>query len=198
MPELMSNYKDRYIGRPAAVLGGGPSLPDDMKKLPNGCVLIAVNHHALLLCQPEFMVYNDPPGVSGPLEEAIRTAQVIKVSPEPTSDVKIDMEVWTGFYSSNLATWLALWLGCDPVILCGMDCYQGEKKYFHDYEDGPHLHYPLAHHISPWVEDAKNRLPGWERVKVMSGPLANIFGKYALPLGEEKRQYEKVFEQISG
>lgn len=174
----MSAYKDRYPGRPAAVLGGGPSLPADMAKLPPDCVLIAVNHHALLLCQPEFMVYNDHPDNFSELAAALKDDRIIRVSPEPTSHIEFDVDVWTGFYSSNTAAWFALWMGCDPVILCGMDCYQGDRKYFHEYEDGPHLHYDSDHYIRPWVEDARARLPHPERVRVMSGPLVNLFGQY--------------------
>jgi hypothetical protein len=175
---LMSEYRNLYRGRPAAVLGGGPSLPIDMGKLPVNCVMIAVNFHALQLCSPEFMVYNDPPELNSAMEEAVRSFNGIRVSPEPTSDIKMDVAAWIGFYSSNFATWFALWLGCAPVILCGMDCYQGEQKYFHEYEDKPHFHYPLDHHIAPWREEAKNMLPNWQRVKVMSGPLVDVFGAY--------------------
>jgi hypothetical protein len=175
----MSMMKDWYKGKSAAVLGGGPSLPGDMRRLPDDCLLIAVNYHALLLCQPHFMVYNDHPEHDPLLAEAIENnGQVVKVSNEPSSDIIFDVPVWIGFYSSNTAAWFALWMGCDPVILCGMDLYQGEKKYFHTYIDQPHFHYPLEHHINPWVEDAKNLLPGWERMKVMSGPLVGIFGQY--------------------
>lgn len=176
----MSELKDRYAGRPAAVLGGGPSLPRDMALLPIGCVLIAVNHHALQVCKPDFMVYNDHPDPADAPElmEAIQSTTAIRVSSEPSSDVVFDVEVWTGFYSSQTAAWLALWLGCEPVILCGMDLYQGERTYFHDYEDRPHFHYPLEHHLNPWVEEAKNKLPGWQRVRAMSGPLVGLFGRY--------------------
>lgn len=166
------------MGRAAAVLGGGPSLPVDLARLPEVCLLIAVNYHAQLLCKPDFMVYNDHlEHVDANLQDAIRRGDVTRVSSEPSSDIAFDVEVWTGFYSSNTATWFALWLGCDPVILCGMDCYQGERAYFHDYEDKPHFHYPLEHHIRPWIED-KNLLPGWERIRAMSGPLGAVFGLY--------------------
>ena len=179
MKELLSQYKDRYKGRPAAVLGGGPSLPDDMKRLPEDCVLIAVNYHAQYLCTPDFMVYNDHPESLDPeLREAIQRGGVKRVSSEPSSDIEFDVPIWTGFYSSNTATWFALWLGCDPVILCGMDCYQGERTYFHEYEDKPHFHYPLDHHIRVWIEEARNMLPGWQKVKAMSGPLVQVFGAY--------------------
>lgn len=160
------------------MLGGGPSLPVDMARLPQKTLLIAVNYHAFYLCQPGFMVYNDQPECDARLLEAVQGAKAIRVSPDPTSDVIIDMEVWTGFYSSNLATWFALWMGCNPVILCGMDLYQGERTYFHEYEDKPHFHYPLEHHIAPWIEEAKIRLPGWQKVRAMSGPLVDLFGQY--------------------
>lgn len=175
----MSQFYDRHAGRPAAVLGGGPSLPADMERLPPGCVLIAVNHHALQICKPDYLVYNDHwVSLDARLQEAILHADVVRVSPEPSSDVFFDVDVWTGFYSSNTATWFACWLGCDPVILCGMDLYQGERAYFHDYEDQPQFHQPLAHHLQPWIEDAKNRIPHVERVRAMSGPLVNVFGRY--------------------
>lgn len=104
----MSEFRNRFAGQPAAVLGGGPSLPADMARLPKGCILIAVNHHAFRLCRPDFMVYNDHPGSSSELEAAVKAAQAVRVSPEPTSDIAFDGEVWTGFYSSNTAAWFAL------------------------------------------------------------------------------------------
>ena len=177
--KLLSDYENKYAGRVAAVLGGGPSLPDDMARLPAGCLLIAVNYHAHYLCKPDFMVYNDHPGQQAPeLEKAIVRGDVVRVSPEPSSDILFDIPAWTGFYSSNTATWFALWIGCNPVILCGMDCYQGDRAYFHDYVDEPHFHYPLTHHLQPWTEDALNMLPHPERVRAMSGPLVQIFGAY--------------------
>lgn len=210
----MSELKGRFEGRPAAVLGGGPSLPEDMRKLGlvagiasgksaprNDMVLIAVNHHAGLVCEPDFMVYNDKPEPGSELERAIGRAIAIRVSPEPSSDVKFDVEVWTGFYSSQTAVWLALWLGCTPVVLCGMDCYQGERAYFHDYEDQVHFHYPLEHHISSWLEEAKNKLPGWERVRVMSGPLVQVFGRYCTTeksnFTTESTEHTEIFEGIA-
>ena len=190
----MSAMKDRFTGKAAAVLGGGPSLPADMGRLPasddgSWPIRIAVNYHAFHLCRPDFIVYNDHPGSDPLLEEAIRDSEaspgfgpgIIRVSPEPTSDIIFDVPVWTGFYSSNTAAWLGLWMGCDPVILCGCDLYQGERKYFHPYQnDAPCFHYPLEDHIRPWVEEGRHMLPHVERLKAMSGPLGRIFGFYEL------------------
>lgn len=178
----MSALKDFYAGRPAGVLGGGPSLPMDMARLPKDCILIAVNYHAFHLCDPDFMVYNDQPDSDPVLFDAVRRPEgAVRVSPDPTSDVIFDVDVWTGFYSSNTAAWLALWMGCSPVILCGMDCYQGDQVYFHEYNrayDPPCWHYPLESHLRPWKEDGKNLLPHVERLSAMSGPLVQVFGAY--------------------
>ncbi len=178
MKAKMSEYRDRYKGRPAAVLGGGPSLPADMQKLPPGCLLIAVNYHAFHFCQPDFVVYNDQPEEHPEMLEIVRAAKAIRVSSDPTSDIVFDVDVWTGFYSSNTAAWFALWMGCDPVILCGMDCYQGEQVYCHPTDrDVPTYHYPLEHHLRPWIEDGRN-LRGVERLRAVSGPLVGVFGQY--------------------
>jgi hypothetical protein len=177
----MSDYKDAFKGSTALVLGGGPSLPEDLRKAPlsDHPIIIAVNYHALKLIEADFIVYNDEPKTDPELLGAVMKFKGVRVSPDPTSDVEFDVPVWTGFYSSNTAAWLALWMGCDPVILCGMDCYQGERVYFHDYShDAPCFHYPLDHHLRPWKEDGKHLLPHPERVKVMSGPLVGVFGKY--------------------
>lgn len=175
----MSELRDSFVGRPAAVLGGGPSLPGDLERVPKNAVLIAVNYHALKLIEADFMVYNDTPEADERLEAAVREFGGVRVSPYGSSDVEFDVPVWTGFYSSNTATWLALWMGCDPVILCGMDCYQGERVYFHEYShDAPCFHYPLEDHLRPWKEEAKHRLPHVERVRVMSGPLMQVFPAY--------------------
>ena len=180
MKELMSTFRDKFAGRSAAVLGGGPSLPSDLARVPNQAILITVNYHALQLCHPSFMVYNDQPESDPRLLAAVSSFPGLRVSPDPSSDIQFDVPVWTGSYSSNTATWFALWMGCNPVILCGMDCYQGPRVYFHDYDhDSPAFHYPLEDQLRPWKEDGKNLLPHKERVKVMSGPLTNIFGAYA-------------------
>lgn len=175
----MSECKDLHKGRPAAVLGGGPSLPGDLVRLPENCLLIAVNYHAFFQVQADYMVYNDHPESDPRLLEWVNKHPATLVSPGPSSDIEFDVPVWTGFYSSNTAAWFALWMGCDPVILCGMDCYQGERVYFHEYEhDCPVFHMPLDHHLAPWLEDGRKLLPHVERLRAMSGPLTNVFGAY--------------------
>src|SRR3989304_659537 len=126
----MSELKDLYPGRPAAVLGGGPSLPEDMKRLPANSLLIAVNYHAFQLYQPDFMVYNDHPESDPLLAVEVKKHSIVLVSPDPSSDIHFDVPVWTGFYSSNTAAWFALWLGGGPGLFCGLGLYPGGKGCF--------------------------------------------------------------------
>ncbi len=181
----MSAYKDRFEGRPAAVLGGGPSLPGDMRRLPKGCLLIAVNYHALYLSNTDFLVYNDDPGSDLLLAATVYKATATRISPWPSSEVEFDVPVWTGNSSSHTAAWFGLWCGCDPVILCGMDCYQGEQVYCHPTDrEGAHFHQPLENYLRPWKEDGRNLLPHVERLRVMSGPMIGLFPAYE-PDGRE-------------
>jgi hypothetical protein len=176
----MSTYRDLYAGHPAAVLGGGPSLPGDMEHLPADCLLIAVNHHAFAYCKPDFMVYNDDPKQWPDVMRVVKEHQVVLVSPEPSSDILFDVDVWTGFFSSNTAAWFALWMGCTPVILCGHDLYQGPVKHCNPtpYDDNKMLNQPLDFYFRPWEEEARARCPHPERMRAMSGPLVSLFGQY--------------------
>jgi uncharacterized Rossmann fold enzyme len=174
---------DHFHGRPAAILGGGPSLPGDLKRLPKEAVLIAVNDHALHFCEPEFMVFMDIPNaqILPELTQAVNHFHGTKVSITPLSDVDLSgSEFWNGGFTSSLATWFALYLGCNPVILCGMDCYQGNVKYCHPRPNFYHpvMDYPLEMHFIAWRK-AFEKCPHPERIFAMSGPLIEIFGSYS-------------------
>lgn len=165
----------------AAVLGGGPSLPSDLKKLPEVCALISVNDHALHHCAPDFLVHMDNDFEKCPeLKRALDRYQGTIVSPFENSHVTLPKgQWWDGGFTSTLATWFALWSGFNPVILCGMDCYQGEVKYCHP-RDGfyhPVFDYPLENHLRAW-RLAWKKCPHPERIKAMSGPLVEVFGAY--------------------
>jgi hypothetical protein len=166
--------------RAAAILGGGPSLVDDLKRLPNGCVLISVNDHALYHCAPDYLVHMDNDFEKyTELGDAIKQFHGQIVSPFSNSDVKLPKGWWDGGFTSTLATWFALWKGFDPVILCGMDCYQGEVKYCHSRPDFYHpvFDYPLENHLRAWRLAFKH-CPTPERIRAMSGPLIQVFGAY--------------------
>ncbi len=165
----------------AAVLGGGPSLPADLFRLPKDCVLISVNDHALNFCKPEYLVHLDSDLENAPaLKAALEIFDGTIVSPFENSGVVLPKgEWWDGGFSSTMATWFALWSGFDPVILCGMDLYQGTEKYCHPREGFYHpvFDYPVENHLKAW-RLAFDHCPHPERIRAMSGPLVDVFGLF--------------------
>jgi hypothetical protein len=163
----------------AAILGGGPSLPADLKKLPADCVLISVNDHAFHFCQPDVLVYQDTLNRAPAVAEVLKNFHGTVVSPHTDSNVILPIGWWDGNQSSCLATWYACWVGYDQVILCGMDCYQGPVKYCHPRPgyDHPIFRAPLEKHFEIWAK-AFDKCSHPERITAMSGPLIEVFGKY--------------------
>lgn len=174
---------DCYAGIPAAILGGGPSLPEDLRRLPQETILISVNDHALHFCNPDYLVFMDIPNtqILPELARAVETfSSGLLVSPTPLSDIDLsEVDYWDGGFTSALATWFADFMGCSPILLCGMDCYQGEEKYCHPRPDFYHpvMDYPLDMHLQAW-SPAFVKCPHAERIRAVSGPLTKLFGGY--------------------
>lgn len=165
--------------KPAAVLGGGPSLPKNLKELPTDCVLISVNDHAFNFCEPHVLVFQDHLDQAPAVQDVLKTFTGLVVSPKLGSDIELPADWWDENMSSALATWYACWMGYDPVILCGMDCYQGGVKYCHPRPgfDHPVFRVPLKYHLIRWRK-AFDKCPHPERIRAMSGPLVHVFGRY--------------------
>lgn len=163
----------------AAILGGGPSLPEDLKRLPSDCILISVNDHAFHHCEPHVLVYQDHMRWAPAVADVVESFDGLVVCPWANSDVQLPNGWWDNNQSSCLATFYALWMNYDPVILCGMDCYQGDVKYCHPRPnfDHPIFRAPLQDHLDRW-KMAFDDCPHPERIRAMSGPLVQIFGQY--------------------
>lgn len=181
MSWMLSDMRDSCKGMAAAILGGGPSLPDDLKRIPKDCVLIAVNDHALHHSTPDFLVHMDNNfDVCPQLRDALAGYDGVVVSPFANSHVSLPKgEWWDGGFTSTLATWFACWSGFSPVLLCGMDCYQGDVKYCHERPGFYHpvFDFPLENHIRAW-RPALTKCPNAEAIKAVSGPLVEVFGRY--------------------
>jgi len=173
----IQSLHDIHAGRPGAVLGGGPSLEADLRQVPLGAVLISVNAHALKFIQADYVVFLDDPARDAATLEAVRSFKGIKISRLlEWSDVNLFGAIWwSGRFSSHLATWLACWMGCDPVLLCGCDCYQGERSVDANPRDNAY-NTPLEEHLDGWRE-ALEKCPNADRIKAVNGPLISLFGK---------------------
>ncbi len=183
--------RDKYQGRPIAVLGGGPSLPADLRRIPAGTVLVAVNDHAFHHCRPDYMVFCDRAPVVDSLFAAQEemTGRRLCIYPE-WCDFELDVEIWYSGISASLATWFACWLTSGPVLLCGFDLYQTPGYYCHDgRRNEVDMAKPLENHLLPWQPVLSNCHHS-ERIRAVSGPLTEMFGRYD---GGRKSQRQKGF-----
>lgn len=133
-----------HVGRPAVVMGGGESLHPtlDLVADPARCVYISANDHgakalrrrgrsgealAYVLCLDRIEdrcrreLWAD--GKTGPVWG------VPLVSRHMFADYRLLQNPWRD--SGRAAAWLARLMGCDPIILAGIDCYSG-GTYWHD------------------------------------------------------------------
>ena len=172
--------KDTRINQPAAILGGGPSLPQDLKRIPAGALLFSVNNHALQLTRADYLVFRDSPEKFPALLQAVREFEGTRVSQlKRWTDIDLEgVQWWDAPFSSSLATWMACWMGCNPILLAGMDLYQGKEKYFYD-RIGFHLTAsqvaPAGPQLRAW-EKGKIYCPHAENIHALSGPLVEVFG----------------------
>lgn len=164
-------------GAPAAILGAGPSLPGDLATVPPSAILIGVNHHTRNLCGCDFLVFLDL-GVFDRLDGLAG----IKVCSLPHLSDIAPAGLWTNGRSATTAAWLADHMGCDRIVLCGMDCCQGDRNYWYQPAGAgfPGLaegHRDIRKHLMYW-HGCRERCRHPERIRAASGPLIDIFGRW--------------------
>lgn len=185
MPEPLENYRDRYRHTfPAVILGGGPSLEREYKKTPYRSVRFSVNDHGARLtpcdystCYDDFIVPRLKalgPEQTGKIISCFVNHTDILLTPETPNH---------GRLSSRVAVWLAEFMGCNPIILAGFDCYNPSlPAYYHkDIEPTDDVIHRreqgVVNTVAQWREALKlYRHP--ERIKVMDGPLMELFDQY--------------------
>ena len=115
---------------------------------------------------------------------ALRAHKGIVISKkEAWTDYIINVKHYDRGFTGQLCTWLANVMTTGEVILCGMDSYSSEKKYFHNQVFNKGNKVPVENYLRQWrlavdAPDHIQSLPNPERVSVMSGPLQEIFKKY--------------------
>jgi hypothetical protein len=175
----LSELQGVHAGEPIAVLGAGPSLPADLERLPAGAILIGVNHHAIKIIDVDYLVFMDYPGRIPDLMAAVEAHEGRRITPMLAyTDYDIStVKFWDGGFTAAFATWIACFLGGDPVLLCGMDCFTGDNCYFYESEfpKHPSYHYSLDKHLGAWRK-ALDRCERPEVIRAVSGPLVDVFG----------------------
>jgi len=181
-PDLIELYQ--HTNKPVAVLGGGPSLPEDLKKIPKDCILISCNHHAFRLVEPDYMCFLDP------VEN--NHSQVFKdICKDPKGAKRISYSNLdlTDYYCINEAqfhtssdtgifsSWVASYITSGNVYLCGFNLRdQSEPMHFYENPDtvtawgGPSMDVKLER----WRK-LREGIERPERVKAVSGILKTVF-----------------------
>lgn len=152
-----------HAGRIGAILGGGPSLPEQLKQIPDDAILIGVNSHASRLVTCDYIAFNDYG-----TWETVRDLPGKKICRWPEfADIHEDCQ--PGVISGVMALRVALKMKLAPIILAGFDCYQ-TGGYFHDLTTPERAKlFTLDQHISFWKEFTS------PDITVAGGPLTTIF-----------------------
>lgn len=162
----------------AAILGGGPSLVEQLRQIPPCADLYGINHHASQLVDCDFIVFNDE-----------RTWDLVKRFPgkkisrwRNKSDILWDSP--QGQISGVCALRYCLTKDYTAILLAGFDCYQ-KDEYFHTPgvpTDASGAKKTLKEQLAQWS-------PRDLRIHALGGPLEQI---YNLP----PDQFEPEFIEV--
>lgn len=182
--DKLINLANRHLNETALILGGGPSLVPDIQRAPQNALKIAVNDHAFHVgIQPDYMVFMDDPHLKPELLRIVNEFSSEHKGLRVTEDLAftdIDLRgvVRPDARSGIWATWFAMYLGCAPIVLCGMDLYTTGNVYCHNKDEfmGHKAIFdePLEKHLRDWKVLQQYR--GHQNICAISGPLTEIFG----------------------
>lgn len=179
MKGLALELVHRHLGRAAVVCGGGESLPSQLARCSDNAIYISANQHGCLARRCDYIMVVDgiedksftrPDGTS----YGLRDFGVPIISPRPAGDYWLFDQCAPS--SGVMAAWMAWIMGCAPILLAGIDCYQG-PTYYHDpgaKSSGRAL--SLQRHLDRWASLLQHA-PGGQ-FRPLGGPLTEIFPAY--------------------
>lgn len=118
----LSEFKDFHKGQSCAILGGGVSLPKDLRSIPQVDVLIGVNQHAVIL-PLDYIVFSDRetwPYIEN-IDGCYKVSNLNKW-PSRADFIHCGEAPAIGF-SGAKAVWVADQMGFETIYICGMDQY---------------------------------------------------------------------------
>lgn len=158
----------KHAGATFAVLGGGPSLPESLARLPAGTVCLSANQHGAMIHPCEYIVASDT------IEDQLRPLGVPIIAPHRWADYRMSEHPQMPF-TGMAATWVAWMLGARVILLAGMDCYVNKQQtYFHGH-DTIGRERPMTGQMNGWSK-VLSCVP--RPIRAMGGPLTLLFGAY--------------------
>jgi hypothetical protein len=170
-------FKDKHKGQTCAILGGGVSLPADLRSIEPVDCLIGVNQHSLIL-PLDYLVFSDRHmwEFVEPYKDIMKITNLNKFNDR--SDVIHAGETPPVGFSGAKAVWCAVEMGFERIYVCGMDQYEdkdGREYWWQGPQSWPFkaAHMSARTDLTRWKEFIENlRYP--ERVFFVSGRLKEI------------------------
>jgi len=181
MTQPITNILSRYYGRPALVIGGGPSVRDDLPVLEDGgfkpAVVLSANEHGLYQAhyKVDFLVNVDRVHcqLKVMMKDYLRQFGVPIINSHSWADFRLPD--WKMSSNSGLqAIAVACVLGCWPVVVTGVDLFMVGRDYFHLSDEKPRMRPSLTYMTKQRVTEMQ-RWAGNYPVRPVSGPLTQVF-----------------------
>lgn len=202
-----------HAGRPAVVMGGGPSLLPTLDAVAAGRVVgsqapvyISANDHGAKALRARARA-DEPLAYVLCLDKIERRCRQEvwedgRTGP-PWGVPLISRHMWADYrlvdvkprFSGPGAAWFARLIGCDPIILAGMDCYVGDT-YWHSAKARSSARFVgIKHHLMLWRRLAQASAANYQ---VFAGELTKIFtGLDAQPLVTPATR-EQLLQELGG
>lgn len=157
-----------HKGRPAVVIGGAPCWPEDYKTVPYDAIYYSANDHGCKVVPCNYLVCCDDIG------DRAHGHDIPVICRFPWADYRLyDIPLPN---SGAMASWAAWVMGCEPIIIIGVECFTG--KTYADNLEAPSSGFfkSKAEHLKRWSR-LKDLCPN-ASFRPVSGPLLDIFPKY--------------------
>lgn len=171
------SFHNLHAGETCAVLGGGVSLPADLRMIPQVDRLIGVNQHALIL-PLDYLVFSDR-DVYEFIQEYRDILKITNLNKwHDRSDFIHAGECPAIGFSGAKAIWCADKMGFEKIYVCGMDQYQdygGREYWWQGPQSWPFKakHHSARDSLNRWGEFISS-LDHPERVYFVSGRLKEM------------------------
>lgn len=177
----MSDLIHAHAGRPAVIMGGGVSMPEQVARAPANAVFISCNQHGAIFRKCDYIVATD--SIEDKLFKTLAGHTLrLREFGIPVISVRRPLADYRIFKSPVNSTgvigaWCAWVMGCAPILLMGMDCYGGGATYYHDKAARSSGNsQTVAHHLDKWRQLIP-QVPG-AMIRAMGGPLEKVFMPY--------------------
>lgn len=194
-PSDFADLAGVYYDRPALVMCGGPSLPEQVEAVGEADWLrISANEHGVKLLGDavDYIVALDN------IPQKVHCIGPPVIGLYMWAQHRL-CEFWDAGNSGIQSVWVAHAMGCNPIVIAGADCYQTGTYFWDKQAVSSGTATQLPNHLQAW---AKLLNPGncdSAAIRAAGGPLVEVFGQYEPGASYERKRplYLKTEERGS-